>query len=83
MGCGDLRLLNGRAHRCVEGRKRPGLVNLTEPLEIPLSRADQFEHERRRLFGIAYRMLGSRADAEDVVQDAYPKTVSPVSGIRS
>ncbi len=31
----------------------------------------QFEHLRGRLFGIAYRMLGSRGDAEDVVQDAY------------
>ena len=30
-----------------------------------------FEAERRRLFGLAYRMLGSAVDAEDVVQDAY------------
>jgi RNA polymerase sigma-70 factor (ECF subfamily) len=30
-----------------------------------------FERHRARLFGIAYRMLGSVADAEDVVQDAY------------
>ncbi len=30
-----------------------------------------FERHRRRLFGIAYGMLGSVADAEDVVQDAY------------
>ena len=30
-----------------------------------------FEQHRDRLFGIAYRMLGSVADAEDVVQDAY------------
>ena len=30
-----------------------------------------FEVHRGRLFGIAYRMLGSRADAEDVLQDAY------------
>ena len=30
-----------------------------------------FEDERSRLFGLAYRMLGSVADAEDVVQDAY------------
>jgi RNA polymerase sigma-70 factor (ECF subfamily) len=32
-----------------------------------------FEEQRRRLFGIAYRMLGSVADAEDVVQDAWLK----------
>ena len=30
-----------------------------------------FEHLRSRLFGIGYRMLGSRAEAEDVVQEAY------------
>ncbi len=30
-----------------------------------------FESHRRALTGLAYRMLGSRAEAEDVVQDAY------------
>jgi RNA polymerase sigma-70 factor, ECF subfamily len=30
-----------------------------------------FASHRDRLFGIAYRMLGSRADAEDVLQDAW------------
>ncbi|MAS44515.1 MAG: RNA polymerase sigma factor SigJ [Rhodobacteraceae bacterium] len=30
-----------------------------------------FEAHRRRLFGLAYRMLGSVAEAEDVVQDAF------------
>ena len=30
-----------------------------------------FETLRGRLFGIAYRMLGLRADAEDIVQEAY------------
>lgn len=32
---------------------------------------DSFEQERGRLFGIAYRMLGSVSEAEDIVQDAY------------
>jgi RNA polymerase sigma factor (sigma-70 family) len=32
---------------------------------------DQFEAERGRLFGLAYRMLGEASEAEDVVQDAY------------
>jgi RNA polymerase sigma-70 factor (ECF subfamily) len=30
-----------------------------------------FEAERRRLFGLSYRLLGSAADAEDVLQDAF------------
>jgi RNA polymerase sigma-70 factor (ECF subfamily) len=33
--------------------------------------AASFEQFRRRLLGLAYRMLGSMADAEDAVQDAY------------
>ncbi len=31
----------------------------------------QFENYRPLMFAIAYRMLGSAADAEDIVQDAY------------
>ena len=30
-----------------------------------------FESLRGRLFGLAYRMLGTRTDAEDIVQEAY------------
>ncbi|EWS79540.1 RNA polymerase sigma 70 [Brachybacterium phenoliresistens] len=32
---------------------------------------DDFEEHRRHLFGVAYRMLGSVADAEDAVQEAW------------
>jgi len=32
---------------------------------------DDFQRHRGRLFGIAYRMLGSAAEAEDVLQDAW------------
>jgi RNA polymerase sigma-70 factor, ECF subfamily len=34
-------------------------------------RTEDFERHRSLLFSIAYRMLGSVADAEDVVQEAY------------
>lgn len=33
--------------------------------------ADQFERARVRLRAVAYRMLGSHPDAEDVVQEAW------------
>ncbi|MFF8387592.1 RNA polymerase sigma-70 factor [Streptomyces kanasensis] len=32
---------------------------------------DEFQSHRPRMFGLAYRMLGSAEEAEDVVQDAY------------
>lgn len=37
----------------------------------PASPTDLFERERRHLVGLAYRMLGTVADAEDVVQEAW------------
>lgn len=39
--------------------------------QVMAPNAEIFASHRRRLFGIAYRMLGSRADAEDVLQDAW------------
>jgi RNA polymerase sigma-70 factor (ECF subfamily) len=38
--------------------------------EVPAP-VERFEAERPRLVGLAYRILGSRIDAEDVVQDAW------------
>ena len=40
------------------------------PTALPAD-ADAFDSLRPRLFSIAYRMLGTRADAEDVLQDAW------------
>lgn len=33
--------------------------------------AEIFEDQRQLLFGLAYRLLGSTADAEDIMQEAY------------
>lgn len=43
-----------------------------------------FHQHRARLMGIAYRMLGSRADAEDVLQEAYIRWLTiDAEGLRS
>lgn len=36
-------------------------------------KVEVFKKHRARLFGIAYRMLGTHAEAEDIVQEAYIK----------
>jgi RNA polymerase sigma-70 factor, ECF subfamily len=36
-----------------------------------VTEVDAFEEHRRHLFGVAYRMLGSVSEAEDLVQEAY------------
>lgn len=47
-----------------------------------VSPVEEFERLRPRLFGIAYRMLGSAADAEDIVQDAWLR-FSRADGVES
>lgn len=43
----------------------------------------QFEEQRPLLFGIAYRMLGSAGEAEDVVQEAYLRASAAGEEVRS
>jgi RNA polymerase sigma-70 factor, ECF subfamily len=56
---------------------------------VPDAEADAaaFEEQRSLLFGIAYRMLGSAADAEDVVQDAsirwLRRSDEPIQSVRA
>lgn len=45
-------------------------ANAQATADVPID-VTVFEAERPRLVGIAYRMLGDVAEAEDVVQDAY------------
>ena len=40
-------------------------------MTVAQATAQDFEEHRDLLFGVAYRMLGSAAGAEDIVQDAY------------
>lgn len=48
-----------------------------------MDRTQAFEQHRGRLYGIAYRMLGSRAEAEDVVQEAWLRWDRAGQDIRS
>jgi RNA polymerase sigma-70 factor (ECF subfamily) len=44
----------------------------------------QFEEYRPLLFSLAYRMLGTRSDAEDIVQEAYLRwRAAPVEEVRA
>lgn len=40
-------------------------------IEVAIGDAETFEQHRGALFGLAYRLLGSVAEAEDAVQDCY------------
>ena len=52
------------------------------PLQADARFDDVWHDHRRRLLDIAYRMLGSVSDAEDVVQEAYARLVrSDLDGI--
>jgi RNA polymerase sigma-70 factor (ECF subfamily) len=44
-----------------------------EQMQMDRQKSADFEAVRAKLFALAYRMLGSRAEAEDVVQDAWLK----------
>jgi RNA polymerase sigma-70 factor (ECF subfamily) len=56
-----------------EGPAMPSALDTTRPALAAVSEADTtaFDALRPRLFGIAYRVLRCRADADDVVQEAW------------
>jgi RNA polymerase sigma factor (sigma-70 family) len=58
----------------VNQKNRKGALRMTtQPNEPDLLRLAAFEASRSRIHSIAYRILGNRADAEDVVQDTFVK----------
>src|SRR5262249_52871889 len=70
----------GSLHRsvsCSTGTHRPHATRLSQPGSVKRLMQDMddatlvFERLRPRLHGIAYRMLGSAAEAEKVMQDAW------------
>ena len=67
--------LVGERRRGRRGRRRGSARRAEwlgrEPTVSGAGRAERFTDERPRLVGLAYRMLGSRTDAEDVVQEAW------------
>ena len=67
--------------------QRESLVRLTV-MELNATNASgrrtAFEAHRGRLWGVAYRMLGSRADADDMVQEAYLRWHgAPIAEVRT
>ncbi|AJK48859.1 sigma-70 family RNA polymerase sigma factor [Burkholderia plantarii] len=62
---------------------RPDLQLGSQPAPRAGAFPDFFVLQRRRLLSIAYRMLGSHAEAEDVVQDAWLRwQASATAGLR-
>src|SRR5688572_29455615 len=74
-------------HRTSRLSQPASLVRLTV-MELNAGNASgrrtAFEAHRGRLWGVAYRMLGSRADADDMVQEAYLRWHgAPITEVRT
>src|SRR5262245_18115064 len=60
----DVRTADGRRHAGAGAQAGCMMDRQDEAVQ-------SFEPHRRRLTGLAYRMLGSLSEAEDIVQEAY------------
>src|SRR5690606_31375856 len=54
-----------------ERRAKPSILDESLRGPVVQNRTDIYQALRPRLFGLAYRLLGSRADTEDLLQDAW------------
>src|SRR5438477_9894683 len=55
----------------VESERRAVMLGYAENPVNSINPVEEFESYRSLMFGIAYRMLGSATEAEDVVQETY------------
>src|SRR2546421_6790813 len=55
----------------VEYERRTVMLGYAENPVNSINPVEEFESYRPLMFGIAYRMLGSAAEAEDVVQETF------------
>src|SRR5689334_10408146 len=72
--------MSGTGCRSVSGSPTRRAARQCAPMQSERCLSD-FQVQRPRLLRLAYRMLGSLSEAEDVVQDAWPRWAAVEDGI--
>lgn len=79
-------------HTMPVGIKTEQVNNVTEDLNVLVSQARSgdkgafgklVEHYQRRIFAVAYGIVGNRQDAEDLTQEAFIKAYSAIGSLKT